>query len=265
MFIDSHCHLDRLDLTPFGGDFSNFVAEARAAGLERMLCVGICLESYPAMRALAAESMPIDLSVGVHPNECPAREPEISELVDLGTDPRVVAIGETGLDYYRPDCPPEAQQQRLKCHIHAARDLGKPLIVHSRHASADILRILSAEGASRVGGVFHCFADDWDTAQRVLDLGFVVSFSGIVTFKNAEALHEVARRVPSDGYLIETDSPYLAPVPMRGRPNYPLYVRHVAERLAVLRETELVEIAAQSSATYRRVFGHAAAANDQPA
>lgn len=254
MLIDSHCHLDRLDLTPFEGDFSGFLRQARDARIERMLCVSINLADYPAMRDLVSVEPGIDISVGVHPNErCPV-EPTVEELVGLGRDSRVVAIGETGLDYFREDCAAAVQQQRFRRHIRAARVLAKPLIIHSRHAADDILRILQQEGAEAVGGVFHCFADDWSTARAVLDVNFSLSFSGIVTFKNAAALQDVARRMPADRYLIETDSPYLAPVPMRGKPNYPIYVRYVAEAVATLRGTGFGEVAEQSSANYHRLF-----------
>lgn len=255
MFIDSHCHLDRLDLSPFGGDFSTFIGEVEAAGLDRMLCVSINLTDYQPMRRLVRGHQTIDVSVGVHPNEDPATEPSVSDLVELARDPAVVAVGETGLDHFRDGCDAEVQEARFRRHIRAAIEVGKPLIVHSRDARDDTLRVLREEGAEAVGGVFHCFTEDWDTARRALDLNFLISFSGVVTFKSATALQEVARQVPADGYLIETDSPYLAPVPLRGKPNYPHYVRHVAEVLANLRGVAVHRIAEESSANYRRLFG----------
>lgn len=255
MFIDSHCHLDRLDLSPFSGDFGQFMEEVEACALDRMLCVSINLTDYPAMRRLVHGQSRIDVSVGVHPNETCVREPTVEELAELARDPAVVALGETGLDYFRDRCQADVQEERFRRHIRAAIDVGKPLIVHSRNAREDTLRVLREERAASVGGVFHCFTEDWETARRALTLNFLISFSGVVTFKSATLLQQVARQVPADGYLIETDSPYLAPVPMRGKPNYPSYVRYVAEALAGLRGTDMVAIARESSANYHRLFG----------
>ena len=254
MLVDSHCHLDRLDLTPFAGDFSKFLEEVENSLIDRMLCVCINLSEYPAMRELVEAETRIDVSVGVHPNEHCAFEPTIAELVDLGGDERVVAIGETGLDYYREGYDAAVQEERFRRHIRAAKQLGKPLIVHSRSAPRDTLRILTEENAEDVGGVFHCFTEDWSTARGALNLNFCISFSGIVTFKNAATLQDVARRVPSDRYMIETDSPYLAPVPLRGKPNYPVYIRHVAEFLAGIRGATLSKIADESAANYFTLF-----------
>lgn len=254
MFVDSHCHLDRLDLAPFGGRFVDLMQRAEAAGVERMLCVSINLDDYVPMRRLVEASARVDLSVGVHPNEVLATEPVAAALCELGGAPRVVAIGETGLDYHWRDCPAATQQQRFREHIRAARRLGKPLIVHCREAAADTVRILREEEAGDVGGVFHCFTGDWDEARAALDCNFHVSFSGIVTFKSARALQDVAQRVPSSRYLIETDAPYLAPVPMRGKPNYPYYVGHVAECLAALRTVSVAQVAEESAANYYRLF-----------
>jgi TatD DNase family protein len=254
MLVDSHCHLDRLDLTPFGGDFSTFMEEVEKSMIDRMLCVCISLSQYPAMRELVDGEARIDVSVGVHPSEHCDVEPCVDELVRLGGDQRVVAIGETGLDYYRDGYDAAVQEERFRRHIRAARRLGKPLIVHSRSAPNTTLRLLAEEDARDVGGVFHCFTEDWNTARDALDLNFFISFSGIVTFKNAAVLQDVARRVPSDRYLIETDAPYLAPVPMRGKPNYPLYLRHVAEFVAGLRGVTLNRIAAESGANYFTLF-----------
>lgn len=255
MFIDSHCHLDRLDLTPFSGDFSAFLAETRRSGIDRMLCVGISLNGYPAMRALIGDDAGIDVSVGVHPNEDCAVEAATGELVDLARDSAVVAVGETGLDYFHQSCAAEVQQQRFRRHIRAAREIRKPLIIHSRNAPGDTLRLLAEEGAEEVGGVFHCFTEDWPTARRALDMNFMISFSGIVTFKSATTLQDVARKVPADRYLIETDSPYLAPIPRRGKPNYPHYVRYVAEALAVFRGSSVTQVADESSRNYSQLFG----------
>lgn len=254
MFIDSHCHLDRLDFTPFSGDFAKFMAEAERCSIDRMLCVSVNLSDYPSMRHLVDRNSRIDISVGVHPNEDCAAEPATVELVDLARDPAVVAIGETGLDYFRDTCDAGVQQERFRRHIRAALEIRKPLIIHSRNAPDDTLRLLAEERADRIGGVFHCFTEDWATARRALDLNFMISFSGIVTFKTATAVQDVARKVPGDRYLIETDSPYLAPVPLRGKPNYPHYVRYVADFLAVLRATNVTKVAEESSANYLRLF-----------
>lgn len=257
MLVDSHCHLDRLDLTPFEGQFPEIMQRAEAAGVERMLCVSINLADYAAMSALVEAWPQVDLSVGVHPNEDLAAESSEAALLALSTAPRVVAIGETGLDYHWQDCPVAVQQERFRQHIRVARQLGKPLIVHCREAAADTVRILREEEAGSVGGVFHCFTGDWAEACLALDQNFHISFSGIVTFKKAQALQEVARRVPAARYLIETDAPYLAPVPMRGKPNYPFYVGHVAECLSTLRGVSLTQVAEESTANYYGLFGPA--------
>ncbi|BBL69993.1 TatD family hydrolase [Methylogaea oryzae] len=254
MLIDSHCHLDRLDLKPYGGDFGRFVRETHESGVSHMLCVAINLESYPAMRQLVAPYDGISVSVGVHPNETSGVEPSEEQLKALTEDSRVVAVGETGLDYFRSEGELSWQQERFRRHIRVARSVGKPLIIHTREAREDTLRILEEEGAGEVGGVLHCFTEDWDTARRALDLNFNISFSGIVTFASAGQIQEAARKVPADRYLIETDSPYLAPTPHRGKPNYPAYVRRVAEFLAELRGVSTEDVARQSSENYRRLF-----------
>ncbi|HYN76344.1 MAG TPA: TatD family hydrolase, partial [Lamprocystis sp. (in: g-proteobacteria)] len=230
MYVDSHCHLDRVNLTPYDGDFGRLMAATAAAGVTRMLCVSIDLPRYPAMRALVDPYPQVAVSVGVHPNEGAQSgpEPTFETLVALAADPRNVAIGETGLDYFRSQGDQPWQQARFRTHIAAARACSKPLIIHTRDARDDTIRILREEGAGAVGGVLHCFTEDWGMAKQGLDLGFYVSFSGIVTFKTAAPLREVARQVPLDRLLIETDSPYLAPIPHRGKPNEPRYVSHVA-------------------------------------
>jgi len=254
MLVDSHCHLDRIDLTPYGGDFQAFMDATAAAGVERMLCVSIDLEHYPAMRALVEPFGQVAVSVGVHPNEETRREPSPEELVALAGDPRNVAIGETGLDYYRSQGDLVWQQERFRCHIAAARACGKPLIIHTRAAPADTIRIMREEGARDAGGVMHCFTEDWDTAAAALDLGFYISFSGIVTFKSASDLREVAARVPPDRLLIETDAPYLAPVPHRGKGNEPRYVSHVADCIADLRGTTSEAVAELTAANFSHLF-----------
>lgn len=255
MLIDSHCHLDRLDLSPYGGDLAGAVDEARRAGVAHMLCVSIDLEHWPAMCAQVAPFADVSVSVGVHPDARDVREPSVEELAELATQPRVVAIGETGLDYFHGKGDLEWQRQRFRTHIRAARAVAKPLIIHSRQAKEDTLRILAEEGADAVGGVMHCFAEDWDMAQRAMALGFYISFSGIVTFRNAESLRDVAKRVPLDRMLVETDSPYLAPVPNRGKPNVPAWVGLVAQCIADLRGVEVDTIVQATGRNYRRLFG----------
>ena len=255
MLVDSHCHLDRIDLTPYAGDFVALLAATRAAGVGHSLCVSIDLAAYPAMLALVEPHAEVSVSVGVHPNERDTVEPDPDTLVDLARHPKNVAIGETGLDYYHGKGDLEWQRERFRRHVAAARLAHKPLIIHSRDARADTLAILREERASEVGGVMHCFTEDWDTAARAMDLGFHISFSGILTFKSADELREVARRVPDDRLLVETDSPYLAPVPHRGKPNEPRHVVHVAAVLAELRGTDVETIAAVTTANFARLFG----------
>ncbi|AEG01851.1 TatD family hydrolase [Methylomonas methanica] len=254
MFIDSHCHLDRIDLKPYHNDFDAFVQDAHAKQIEHMLCIGIDLESYPAMLALVEPYPDISLSVGVHPNVTDGKDPSVDELMQLAGHEKVIAIGETGLDYFRSEGDLEWQHQRFRNHIRVAKTLNKPLIIHTREAGHDSLDVLKAEGADQVGGIIHCFTEDWAYAEKALDLNFFISFSGIVTFKNAQAIKDVAQKVPADRFLIETDSPYLAPVPYRGKPNYPTYVRHVAEHIAELRNTSVDEIAELSRNNFYRLF-----------
>ncbi|HYE37173.1 TatD family hydrolase [Methylocaldum sp.] len=254
MFIDSHCHLDRIDLAPFGDEFASFMREAKMQQVQHMLCVSIDLESYPAMRRLVEGYDNVSISVGVHPNEKSGKEPSVEELVSLAGNDKVVAIGETGLDYFRSSGSLDWQRERFRRHIRAAKIAGKPLIIHTREAKEDTIKLLMEERADQVGGVFHCFTEDWDTAQQALDLGFLISFSGIVTFRNAGSIHEVAKLIPEDRFLIETDSPYLAPIPFRGKPNYPFYVRHVAQYIADLRGISLDRVAELSSSNFYRLF-----------
>jgi TatD DNase family protein len=255
MYVDSHCHLDRVDLGPYGNRFDIFMEETRRAGVERMLCVSINLRVYPAMRQLVEGYSDTSISVGVHPNEDGEPETSETELAAFARDPRVIAVGETGLDYhYHSPGESEWQRERFRAHIRAARAVGKPLIIHTREARSDTLRILREENAGEVGGVMHCFTEDWETARQALDLGFHISLSGIVTFRNADSLRDVARKVPADRYLIETDSPYLAPIPHRGKPNYPAYVRYVAECLATVRQIPEQRIAEQTARNFLALF-----------
>ena len=254
MFIDSHCHLDRVDLKPFNENFSDFVMNAKEAGITDMLCVSIDLENYPAMLELVKPFNNIYTSVGVHPCEQEGHDPEVQELVRLAAEPSNVAIGETGLDYFRTEGDMHWQQLRFRRHIQAAREVDEPLIIHTREAREDTINILREENAKQVGGVMHCFTETWEMAQAALEMDFYISFSGIVTFKNATELKEVAKKVPLERILIETDSPYLAPVPYRGKPNVPQYVSKVAEHIADLRETSVDKIAEQTSQNFKELF-----------
>ncbi|MGD2117879.1 MAG: TatD family hydrolase [Chromatiales bacterium] len=254
MFIDSHCHLDRLDLAPFNNDFAELMQAIRQADVDHLLCVSIDLESYPAMLALVDQYPNVSTSVGVHPNDFDRREPSVDELVELAQHPSNVAIGETGLDYFRSEGSLDWQRDRFRTHIRAARQAGKPLIIHTRDAREDTINILREENAAEVGGVMHCFTESLEMAEAAMEMNFYISFSGIVTFKNAVELQEVARKVPLERMLIETDSPYLAPVPYRGKPNIPAYVGKVAEYIAGLRDISVEKLAEITSANFRRLF-----------
>jgi len=251
LLTDSHCHLNCETLQ---NNFSQVLQNARASGVGYMLCVSVTIEKFPEVLALAHTYPHIFASVGVHPDEQQVQDPSVDDLVQLANDPRVVAIGETGLDYFRIKGDMTWQQERFRRHIRAARASGKPLIIHTREAAADTIRILREEGAGSAGGVMHCFTESWETAQDALDLDFYISFSGIVTFRNAEMLRTVARKVPSDRLLLETDAPYLAPMPHRGRTNEPAYVRYVAEQLASLRNVSLEELATTTTSNFFTLF-----------
>ncbi len=252
--VDSHCHLDRLDLAPFDNSFERLIQETLESGVEHMLCVCIDTESYPSMLALVESYPEISISVGVHPNDRERHEPEPDELVALASHPKNLAIGETGLDYFRSEGDLEWQRERFRRHIRAALLCGKPLIIHTRAAREDTIRIMQEEGAAQAGGVMHCFTEDWEMASQALDMGFYISFSGVITFNSAKDLREVVKQVPEDRLLIETDAPYLAPVPKRGKPNYPSYVRHVAECMADLRDVSVEEIGTITGNNFRRLF-----------
>ncbi len=256
--MDSHCHLDRLDLSPWNGELDGALQHAAEQGVGHFLCVSIDLEHYPALLEMAKAYAQISVSVGVHPTEQGGKEPSSDELIALAAEPEVVAIGETGLDYFRCEDGEEGefewQRERFRVHIAASRATRKPLIIHMRDATEDTLRILKEEGADEVGGVMHCFVENWAVAQRALDLNFDISFSGIVTFNSAKELKEVAKNIPADRMLVETDSPYLAPMPHRGKSNQPAYVRHVAECIGTLRDESWQRIAEQTTENYFRRF-----------
>lgn len=255
MLVDSHCHLDRVDLEPFAGDLARLRTEVRRYRVRHLLCVCINLETYPAMLGWLEDWPEVSISVGVHPSETAGREPGEDELMRLAQHPRNVAIGETGLDYHWVKGDRTWQRERFRRHIRAARAAGRPLIVHTREARRDTLCILREEDAASAGGVMHCFTEDWDMARAAMDLGFYISFSGIVTFRNAHAVQEVARKVPFDRLLIETDSPYLTPAPLRGKPNNPANVRFVARYLAQLRGVSVEYLAQVTTANFFSLFG----------
>lgn len=253
MFIDSHCHLDRLDFAALGQDLPAALQQARDRGVHHFLCIGVDLETFPQVLAAAEAYEDVSASVGVHPLHMESLEPEIAKLIELAAHPKVVAIGETGLDYHYGQEVPADQQRRFRKHIEAANTCNLPLIVHTRDAKADTIRLLKEEQAK--AGVLHCFTEDWPMAEAALDLGFYISFSGIVSFANAKALREVAQKVPLDRMLIETDSPWLAPVPYRGKTNQPAYVVEVAETIAKLRGIAVEEVGRQTTENFRQLFG----------
>jgi len=251
MLVDSHCHLNFPELA---GRVGEALALMRENQVTHALCISVTIQEFPQVRALAERYPHIYASVGVHPDYADVPVVTEQELIALADHPKVVAVGETGLDYYRIKGGAEWQRERFRTHIRAARRSSKPLVIHMRDAADDTLRIMHEEGADKVGGVMHCFTGTWDEAQAAIGLGFLISFSGIVTFKNATALREVARQVPLERMLIETDSPYLAPVPYRGKTNEPALVKHVAEEIARLRGLSLEQVARATSGNFFKLF-----------
>ena len=259
MFTDSHCHLNFPELVSNLPDILQAMSQAQVT---RALCISTTLEEFESVHQLALQHPNLWATVGVHPDNEGVQEPSQEQLVQLGSLPRVVGIGETGLDYYRLNGRSVAdmhwQRERFRVHIHAARQLCKPLVIHTRSSASDTLTLLREEGedgsAGSAGGVFHCFTEDWEVAQAALDLGFYISFSGILTFKSAQSIRDVAAKVPLDRLLIETDSPYLAPVPYRGKTNNPSYVPFVAQTLAALRGVSADEVASLTSRNFDRLF-----------
>lgn len=268
--VDSHCHLNFPDLAV---RTSEILDNMRAAGVGHAMCISVTLEKFPEVLALAEQHENLFATVGVHPDyeagetdpdnpeadDIPLVEPDLDTLVKLGQHPKVLAVGETGLDYYRLSGDLEWQRERFRTHIRAAKALKKPLVIHTRNAAEDTLRILEEENASEVGGIFHCFTESWEVAQRGLALGFHLSFSGIVTFKNAVALKEIAAKAPLERILVETDSPYLAPTPYRGKTNEPAYVKYVAAEIAQLRGISDEAVAEATTANFFRLFPSARA------
>jgi TatD DNase family protein len=258
MLVDSHCHLNRIDLSLFDNNLDHVIEAAKEQGVEHLLSVCVDLDDFPTLCEIAQRYQHVSISVGVHPanEDAPESEPTVALLTDLAKHPRCVAIGETGLDYYHITTEEAQKNQRTRfaTHIQAAIDVNKPLIIHTRGAAQDTLGMMRSEKASTVGGVMHCFSENWDIAKQALDLNFYISISGIVTFKNAETIREVAKQVPLERLLIETDSPYLAPVPYRGKPNHPALVRYVAITLSELHQISLEELAQHTSNNFYRCF-----------
>jgi TatD DNase family protein len=248
MFFDSHCHLDRIDLDGFDNDFKQLLQTIEQAGVTRMICIGVDLESFETMHRLILHYDPVFCSAGVHPDYIDATEPDVDKLCSLAERDKVVAIGETGLDYFHQSGDLAWQRERFVTHIEAARQCKLPLIIHTRDAREDTLTLLRRHKADEVGGVLHCFTEDWEMASAAIDLGFYISISGIVTFQQAQNVRDMAQRIPLQNLLIETDAPWLSPAPFRGKINHPGRVRLVAEKLAEIRGESLETLA---DATYR--------------
>lgn len=251
MLVDSHCHLNCPELAD---NMDAVLQSMQANGVTHALCVSVTLDKFPEVLAVAEAHDNIYASVGIHPDYEEIPPFAVEELVSLARHPKVIAIGETGLDYFRLTGDLEWQRERFRRHIRAAIQSGKPLIIHTRSAADDTLRIMREEGAQNIGGVMHCFTESWEVAEAAMELGFYISFSGIVTFKNAAALKGVAQKVPLERMLVETDSPYLAPVPYRGKTNQPAYVRHVAEEIAQLRGISVEEVAEATTRNFFELF-----------
>lgn len=251
--VDSHCHFNLLDLNATHKTIADVINRAKEQNVYYFLNVCVSLAGFGALIDLAQAYQEVSASVGSHPNE-EAETVDVATLVKLAQHPKVVAIGETGLDYFRSTGNLNWQRERFRTHIEAAKRTNKPLIIHTRDAKADTLQIMREEQAQTIGGVMHCFTEDWDCAKQALDLGFYISFSGIVTFKNAQVIQEVAKKTPLTRMLIETDSPYLAPNPHRGKPNEPSYVKHTAQFIADLRGITLAELAEATTDNFFSLF-----------
>lgn len=257
MLVDSHCHLNLLDLADFDNQLTVVMKNAHTEHVGHFLCVCVELDDYKTLCHIADNYPQVSISIGIHPNTDMDRELDANQLVDLAHNHKAcIAIGETGLDYYRVIEPhaQQLQQQRFREHIRAAIVAQKPLIIHTRQAAEDTLRIMAEENAQTIGGVMHCFSESWDIAEQAMAMNFYISMSGIVTFKNATTLHEVAKRMPLDRLLIETDAPYLAPVPHRGKQNQPAFVKHVAEALSHLKQVSYDDIARHTTENFKRCF-----------
>jgi len=254
MIVDSHCHINCLKGAEDPTVIQNYLADARNENVNRFLCVSIDWETYPQVLEIAENHDDVYASIGVHPNHEEGHEPSVDDLLEKAKHPKIIAIGETGLDYFRSTGDVEWQRQRFRTHIEAAKQCQKPLIIHTREAREDTIKILQQENARDAAGVMHCFTETWEMAKAAMDMGFYISFSGIVTFKSATELQAVAQKVPMDRMLVETDSPYLAPVPFRGKQNQPAYVKHVVDFIAELRGVSAEEIAEQTTANFNQLF-----------
>ena len=256
MLVDSHCHLNFPEII---ANIQSVRLSMQEAQVGHALCVSVTLDKFPEVLSLAEQYENFYASVGVHPDYEDIEEPSVDMLVQLANHPKIVAIGETGLDYFRLTGDLEWQRKRFRTHIRAAVIANKPLIIHTRSAAEDTLRIMQEEGANRVGGVMHCFTESLEVAQAAIEMGFYISFSGIVTFKNATQLKDVAKAIPLDRMLVETDSPYLAPTPFRGKTNQPAYVRYVAQEIATLRGISLEEVMVATTYNFFNLFKQAKA------
>jgi len=257
MLVDSHCHLDRLKLDKYDGDLTRALQSARDAGVGKMLCVGISLDNREAVTSLAERFDDVVASVGVHPLDVEGGLATEQQLIEWGRHPKVVALGESGLDYYYSDESKRVQQESFAVHLRAAAQAKLPVIVHTRDARQDTLDLIAEHGSQESAGVLHCFTESWEMARAAMDMNYYVSLSGIVTFKNAEDLREVARKMPLDRLLVETDSPYLAPIPYRGKPNEPAFVREVAQFVADLKGISFDKLCEITGANFHRLFSKA--------
>lgn len=255
--VDSHCHLNTLDLTQFNNTFDEVLAQAKAASVAHCLTVCVELEEYDDLCRMADTYDNISISIGLHPNSVVKNEPSSAYLIEKAKHPKCIAIGETGLDYYRVEeaASQTQQRQRFINHIEAAITTKKPLIIHTRQAAKDTIAVMKDHQAELACGVMHCFSEDWDIATAAMDLGFYISLSGIVTFKNATMLQDIAKRLPIDRILIETDAPYLAPMPFRGKQNHPALVAHTAKYIADLRNVSIETIADATTQNFSKLFG----------
>lgn len=254
MLVDSHCHLNMLKLDAYDNDLGELLEQAKKVGVAHILCVGVDLENAQTVIDIARQFENVSASVGMHPSEKVNKEPTIEELITLADHPKVVAIGETGLDYHYNDSGLDIMRDRFRTHVRAAIKIKKPLIIHSRAAHQDTIQIMREEKAATIRGVMHCFTESWEMAQEAMALDFYISFSGIVTFKNAKNVAEVAKKVPLEKMLIETDAPYLTPEPYRGKSNGPQYVRYVAEHIAALKSISYDHVIQQTGNNFFRLF-----------
>ena len=254
VLVDSHCHIN---FEPLCERLNEVLVNAQKHSVAYMLCISVNMEEFPGVLQLARDHSNIFATIGMHPNETLGREPDLQEICTLADDPQIIGIGETGLDYFRSQGNLDWQRDRFRRHIEAAKITNKPLVVHTRDAACDTIKILRDENAGEAGGVMHCFAEDWALAKQALDIGFYISFSGIVTFKNAQPIKEVAMKTPLDRILVETDCPYLAPVPFRGKTNEPAYVKYTAEHVAELRGVSLEELAEATTENFFTLFSSA--------